>query len=73
MKLLSFYKDPQDNWERFDTLAKHGIKMDIPMHMHKEMLIFMNNLKQNNHDYGTTTATVQKYHCPFWMHFACTV
>jgi hypothetical protein len=47
-------------------LAKHGIKMGIPMHMHKGMLIFMNNLQENNQDYGTTTAIVQKYNFPFW-------
>jgi hypothetical protein len=82
MKLVSiYYKDAQeDNWAiptklhtRFNSLAKHGIKLGIPMHMHKGMLIFINNLQENNReDYGTTTATVQKYNCPFWTHFTCT-
>jgi hypothetical protein len=79
LKLLTIYKDANDNWAiptklhtRFESLAKHGVKLGVPMHMHKGMLIFMNNLQENNRDYGTTTATVQKYNRPFWTHLACT-
>jgi hypothetical protein len=67
MKLLSIHKDPNDNWaihaklhSRFNMLAEHRVKMGIPMHMHKGMIIFMNNLQENNHNYGTTNTTVQK-------------